>query len=366
MIIKKIRLNNFRCFKDAVFDFNNRFVVIEGKNGSGKTSILEGIYYSCYLRSFRTRLQKELVHFEQNHFFLKTDFEQSDGATNQIQVGFSQDDGKLVKLNQKQVQSYKQVIDLYRIISIAEDDLLLISGPPEHRRAFLDQSLFLTNPDFVAQVRQYKKVLDQRKSFIFTYAKVPFTDALKQELHAWVKQHWQASIVLQKARVAILKELEKRVNVLLKEHFFPELSIKLEYVAKNVNLRQTFDQFWKSYQTDLLAKECKLMRCLFGFHIDDVSITFKKKKAKFYASRGQQKLILLLLKLAQLAHLQQDGVKGCLLLDDFLTDFDEGIVEKALMLLKRLDCQVFVTCPIQSFLVPKISDCSSFDVLHLD
>lgn len=366
MVIKHIRLNNFRCFANKTFSFDKKFVLIEGKNGSGKTSLLEGIYYSCYLKSFRTRLNRELVNFDTKHFFIKTDFDDNQGSENQIQVGYSGDDGKLVKFNKKPVQSYKQIVSLYKIICINENDLQLVGGAPEHRRSFLNQSLFLMDFDFVSKMREYKQTLEQRTRFLANHAQVQSlsSQALK-ELQSWTKQHWQRSVALQKKRKSYLKKLEKKVNELLHEHFFKDVSIKLEYVSKNIKLSERFDLFWKRYQADIMPKELRWVRSFFGFHIDDFSISFKKRKAKFYASRGQQKLILFLLKLSQLLLLHEDGEQGCFLLDDFLTDFDDVILSKSLNLLNNLDFQVFVTSPIKSVVSSKLKDIASMQMISM-
>ena len=71
MFIEKIQLNQFRCFDNSVVDLNSAIVLIEGNNGTGKTSLLEALHYTCYLRSFRTHLHKELARFDGNAFFIK-------------------------------------------------------------------------------------------------------------------------------------------------------------------------------------------------------------------------------------------------------------------------------------------------------
>ncbi|MCK4651289.1 DNA replication/repair protein RecF [Candidatus Babeliales bacterium] len=345
MIIKSIRLNNFRCFEETEFDFDDKFIVVEGDNGSGKTSLLEAIYYSCYLRSFRTRLNRELISFDQKHFFIKNIFEDSTGILNQIQVGYSLQDGKLVRFNKKLIQSYKKIISFYKVICVTEDDLFLINGAPDFRRSFLNQSLFLSDFDFVTNLKRYRQILEQRNSFLLKISCRKLDENLKKELYSWTKQLWEHSLILQKSRVYFLKNLEKNVNKLLKEYFFEDVFIKLEYVAKNIKFNEDFKQFWNRYNKNLFEKEIKWFRSLFGFHLDDFSISFKKKKAKFFASRGQQKLILFLLKVSQLFNLQSYGELGCLLLDDFLTDFDETVLNNSLNLLRELNCQVFLTCP---------------------
>ena len=368
MFINKIKLQNFRCFQDREFDFESNFVIIEGHNGSGKTSLLEAIHYCCYLRSFRTRLNKELVDFDKDHFFLQTNFSEKDGNNNQIQIGFSGQDGKLVKFNQSQIVSYKDIISRYRIISVTEEDLQLIGGAPEIRRSFLDQSLFLLDSNFVLNLRKYKQILEQRNSFLVKNSERRIDSNLEKELFTWTKQLWEQGDLIRKARISFLQEVEKETNKLLKKYFsdLNEITVKLKYQAKNINVLHDFEKFWEKYLTEEMSeKELRWRRSLFGIHIDDFTISFQNKKARNFASRGQQKLVLFLLKIVQLQKLQKEGEPGCLLLDDFLTDFDDQRMSQVLSLLKDLQCQIFLTCPLKSFIVSKLSKAVDLQVLSL-
>jgi DNA replication and repair protein RecF len=137
MIIQKLHLKNFRCFQDREFTFTSKFVVIQGDNGSGKSSLLEALHYSCYLRSFRTHLQRDLVAIGQDHFFTHVEFDQEiTGTHDHIQSGYSEREGKLVKFNQKPVQSYRDIISSFRIVTLAADDLALVHGAPNADEIF--------------------------------------------------------------------------------------------------------------------------------------------------------------------------------------------------------------------------------------
>ncbi|MFA5074880.1 MAG: DNA replication and repair protein RecF [Candidatus Babeliales bacterium] len=367
MFIDSIKIKNFRCFKDNIFYFDKKFILLQGLNGTGKTSILEAIYYACYLKSFRTRLNKELSNFESDHFFLQVDFKEDAGELNSISTGFSGDNGKLVKFNQKLINSYKEIISRFRIISVTEDDLLLINGSPDFRRAYLNQSLFLLDFNFLQNLRKYKQILENRNSFLFKNSPLLLLGQKKNELLIWTKQLWEYSCLLQKARINFLTDVQIEVNNLLinyfnfnKEFFNKDTQgILLDYLAKNLDISLDFDNFWNFYLKNLLEKECKFGRSFFGIHLDDFVISLKNKKSRMFASRGQQKLILFLLKIVQLQILQKDGEKGVLLLDDFLTDFDEEKLDCCLDLLKNMKNQVFFTSPIRTFLdykTPLIND----------
>ena len=367
MFITKVKLKNFRCFENSEFDFKKQFIIVEGNNGSGKTSLLESIYYACYLRSFKTRLNSDLINFDNDHFFIQIHFDDELGSKNQIQIGYSDQKGKLVKLNQKQVQSYKDLIDYYKVISITQDDLQLVSGAPEFRRSFLNQSLFLLDSDFVFNLRKYKQILEQRNSFLLKNIHSKLIGSLERELFTWTKQLWKQSLVIQKSRIIFLEQIEKEINKSLKNYFYEleDVFINLKYISKNMNTSHDFEDFWKYHKQNFIEKELRWGRSFFGLHLDDFSISFRKKRAKVFASRGQQKLILFLLKNIQLQKLQEKDQVGCLLLDDFLTDFDDIKLKQTIFLLKDIKSQIFLTMPLKSFISSKISDSFNIQVHSL-
>ncbi|MFH1831591.1 MAG: DNA replication and repair protein RecF [bacterium] len=374
MLIKSITLNNFRCFTNKTFDIDGKFVVIKGKNGTGKTSLLEAIHYSCYLRSFRSHLSKDLVNLEKEHFFVRINFDtQEQGGADTVQVGYTAQEGKLVKLNQKPIQSYKELITNYRIYTLTAEDLLLVSGVPDIRREFLNFSLILQNPAVLQELKLYKQILTQRNSLISNnYGN---ENRVAQELGIWTEKLWQQTRVIQKARCDYLVYLETQVNSLLRTYFNyasqqnvqleDEFNVSFTYQAKNKSDTQSFERFWADYQhkTDL---EFKLSRSLFGAHIDDFAIIFQKKRARVFASRGQQKLITFLIKVAQLQQTLAQNNAGVLLLDDFLTaDFDPEKISLCLAILEQLDCQIFITSPINSDNLLKSIDIQKMFLIEL-
>lgn len=351
MYIRKLKLRNFRCFSEKEFEFNENFVVIKGPNGSGKSSLLEALHYCCYLRSFRTHLNRELIKLDENFFFVEIDVE-SDGISSQIQAGFNTDQGKVVKHNQKPITSYRELISQYRAVSVCADDTVLVSGAPEFRRDLMNYSTLLLTPDLYPVFKRYNQVLEQRNSLL---KQIKFNPGLvstcSDELLIWSEKLWVESVNLQNVRVDYLKLLQDKVNALLRDYFCatePGLQVQFSYLRKN-NTKNSdlFEDFWQEFSgKDSRLLENSLGRSFYGAHLDDFSIVFYGKKAKIYASRGQQKLIVFLIKIAQLDCMADAGTPGVLLLDDFLTDFDHQNLKKGISLLKDKKFQVFVTSPI--------------------
>jgi recombinational DNA repair ATPase RecF len=161
--------------------------------------------------------------------------------------------------------------------------------------------------------------------------------------------------------------LEQSVNELMSSYFSSIMGegvrITFDYAAKNMPHEDDFEKFWGSYEKSHYAMECDYGRSMFGAHLDDFSITFQNKRARVYASRGQQKLLVFLIKLAELGQLSAQGGQGILLLDDFMTDFDHAKVEMCMQALKNSPSQVFVSCPVSPSAF--LSGISSSEICHI-
>ena len=343
MYIQSVTLKNFRCFSAFTLDFDSPITLIEGANASGKTSLLEALHYACYLRSFRTHLPREMLAFGQDTFVIKVHGTSSESDWN-LHVGFS---GKkrLIKIDEKHISSYKELVERYRVISSIEDDLMLIKGGPDIRRTFMDQSILLENPTLISTMRRYSTVVDQRNALLAQ----PGCDSISYDI--WTQQLWELSALIQAGRKQFLSNLEREVNILLEKFFEVDSSITLEYCPKRCDLTTSYESF-RAENPTLFQDERLFRRSLFGVHLDDCRINFLNKSSKTYASRGQQKLLILLIKVAQLRLLNNSVI---IILDDFMTDFDDKNSKILLDMLISLNVQIILTCPTEGLLRTHLS-----------
>ena len=342
-MLQSLQLKDFRCFSDVTFELGNSLVLIEGLNGAGKTSFLEALHYACYVRSFRAFTPRDMIRFGAQSFFVKVVTE-----NDTLVCGFTQ--GKrIARLNQQKITSHEEIKPFFTVVTITEDDLELVKNEPEKRRAFLDHVVCLLDPSLHVLYKQYKIVLDHRNALLHTAYDSSFSE---EELVVWTEKAWLLSKKIEGERKKILHSIQQQIDTLLQKTLSLSHTIILSYQSKQhehaihtINDWDTFKLVWKK---QFYADEIRFKRTLFGIHLDDILIHFCDKPARFYSSRGQQKLIVVLIKIALLTLLIEQGISLSaitLMLDDFMTDFDHTIARKCIELCTNMGVQCIISSP---------------------
>lgn len=354
MKIKSLRLYNFRCFDTVNFNFidnegldkNIVFFLIIGKNGCGKTSLLESIYYSCYLKSFKTNLLSEIIAFNKNEFSITVNFLNNYHLEEKLFISLDlQSSKKLIRLNQNKIFSYKDIYNIFRVISINNDDLKLIQEGPNIRRNFIDHIISVIDDNYLKLIYKYKKTLENRNAILLD-------NNFNLELYyLWSEKLLNLSLEISNLRVKFLNELvqesKKIVNLIFNTSEY-KIDINYNYY-QSYNLYNNFEEFLKSKNITLEEKIKK--RSIFGAHLDDYQINLLHNKvninSRIYASRGQQKLIVIILKLAQIVLLNNytSNKNTIILIDDFLSDLDEDKLKLIINILPNFACQIFIASP---------------------
>lgn len=337
-LVSQLYIKQFRCFEERSFVFTAPIVLLEGANGSGKTSIVEALHFLCYVKSFRALSPRELIAHNQPAFFIKATLT-ADMMEDSIQAGFAGAQ-RLIKINDQPIKSYKELIDHYRVITITEHDIDLIQGGPGNRRQFIDLAMGVQIPSWALYLKKAMELHEQR-------SKALYAGSCTSELYeAWTETEWEYARMIQLQRIEYIGQLEGAIAKLVQAEFFvgavPE--IKLRYLPKISCLQDNYAQFVAA-NPDLSKEEIRLGRTLFGFHLDDIEIQFSGRVTRHYASRGQQKLTLLLLKAAQTTLLTPSKGPTLIILDDFVTDLDEQRIEQLLTLFMSLGTQLIITSP---------------------
>lgn len=361
MFLHDLEIKQFRCFSAQKFSFSKQFTLIIGDNGTGKTSLAEAIHYLCYMKSFRSSNLSDLVGHSYDAFFLKGRFSSAfeSDSDHFIQVGYC-DKKKSIKLDNKAVTTYKQIFELFQVITLLEEDIHLIKGYPSERRTFIDQAALFLESGYLDTYRNFKKIVQNRNALLHN----PYAiDML--ELDIWTEKLWQASQVVQQQRRKVLAVIEQTVNSLLSQYFDNVYQVQMGYESEHVSLDETYEDF-KMKINRILGQERALKRSLFGAHLDDFNIQIKGQKARFFASRGQQKLVSLLCKLSLVTLAEKNDFLPILIIDDFIADFDKTRLRNLMDFFVSCKNQVIITTPFYDLELQKIIGFADPDIISMN
>lgn len=324
LLVEEVELRSFRCFEHLKCPFTEAMTLCEGNNGTGKTALLEALAYACYLRSFRTHAPRELVKWGGEGFYVHLKGRNEVPWELSVAVAGNK---RLVRFNGTSITSFRDLFSSYKSITVVGDDLKLVAGFPEERRLFLDQALTIAQQSYGGLLSNLRAVVKQRNALLAHHTVEP------NVYDVWTERLMALSAQVRAERQSYVEQLEHKVSELssLMQPFglsVPPLSIEYREAP---------------WTAELYEKELRFHRSLCGAHLDDISIMWDIRSARLFASRGQQKLIVILLKIAQAALLAPE--KPLLLVDDFATDFDTRTLSALLHLIAHLGAQTIFTAP---------------------
>lgn len=320
-MIQSIKLTNFRLFENYKLDINNSFVILSGKNATGKTSILEAIYIASTTKSHRTNEILDVVNF--NKEYSKIEINESKN----YKIVISKE-GKSLFINNKEIKKSGEFIGNLNVCFIGPSDISLINGTKQDKRRFLDLNISLLNKKYLNESSKYKKLLNERNQI------------LKQEKPDKVMIN-----VLTDYLVNSLKFIyEERVK------FIEKINYYLKDICKNMNIEDIELKYEPTYNSkDIKASYSnKLESDLFykmtqiGSHRDSFKILINNLDAAQFASEGQSRIIYIVIKLALKRLITDINGEPILLLDDIFQALDKSRI-KALTEYVRESKQVFIT-----------------------
>lgn len=335
--LDSITITQFKNYPLSSFTFSERVIGICGLNGRGKTNLLDAIYYCCFTKSYFSRTDTLNIRFDTDGFRLESHFSK-EGAAQKLVCIHRGVGKKELSLNDSAYDKMSQHIGKFPVVMIAPDDISLITGSSEERRRFIDTVQSQVDEDYLQQLIQYNKVLQQRNSLLKRFAEQGRTDAaLLDVLDMQLAQPGQQIYEKRKAFTISILPLVQR--------FYSSIAgntDELIEAAYESHLHTgTLDTLLAaSRQRDLVSQRSNT-----GLHKDDIVFLLNGQPFKNIASQGQRKSLLFALKLAEFEWLSQHkGFPPILLLDDVFEKLDDNRMQQLLLRVCRENQgQVFIT-----------------------
>jgi len=331
MSLQKLIINQFRNIESATLSFDPKVNLIIGDNGSGKSSLLEAIYLLGLGRSFRTHLTNRVIQHEQADFTVYSEINYQDRVF-PIGLKKSRNGETTLKIDGQIVKKLASLTQYIPMQLITPESYILLSGSPKNRRAFLDWGVFYHDPLFYSNWARIKRLLKQRNA------------ALKQcnaykELEVWDNELCALSEQISSQRADYFAKLQPLITQTIAD-FLPEFTIESKFFCgwdkKNKPLAQyLFDNFQRDKQlgyTSIGPQKADLKLKIKNLPVDDV------------LSRGQLKLLVYALRLAQGLFLNSIDHKQCVfLIDDFSSELDKNKQTALAKHIIKSKAQVFIS-----------------------
>ena len=325
MIIKNIKLINFRNHDHYQLDCQNTSLIL-GKNGSGKTSVLEAIYISTRGKSFRAT-DSEIIKNGTDFYRIELEYENGE----QIIVTYDGKNKQFQVLNQKTRRLPKK--NQYPIILFLPSDLNLISHSPSRRRDYFDRVFSGFDETYHQSLHKYEKSLKQRNELLKK-------DSLSPEsVFSWNLMLAKYGTELSKKRQEFVQEINHQLTTIYRSIATNQDDINILYQTEAHNLSAA--DYLKTLEKNFTKDHC-LGHTGFGVHRDDYIFYFNHKIADGSASRGETRSIILALKFieAELIY-QKTGKKPLILLDDVFSELD--FARRHCLIKNFQDHQVIIT-----------------------
>jgi DNA replication and repair protein RecF len=327
MYLSNIFLSNFKNYQESEVIFSPKINCFYGFNGSGKTNILDSIYYLSFCKSYLNVVDRQNIRFNENYFSINGTWIKEEQPI-QIQCSLKLGGKKIIKKNKKEYEKLADHIGLFPVVMISPYDRDLLSEGSELRRKWIDSIISQFDKDYLQTLQRYKKVLEQRNALLKNMFEHGLFD--RESIEVWNEQMVYCGNIIHEKRLKFVDEFlpvfQERYNFIGLE----EEEVQIEY--KSQLNEASFSELIKQYE----KKDAFSQYSNCGIHKDDLVFTIKGHPIKKFGSQGQQKSFVIALRLAQYEWLKNYlNVAPVLLLDDIFDKLDKNRVTKLMELVSN-------------------------------
>lgn len=336
MFLKSLQLVNFKNCASATYEFHDGVNCLVGRNGAGKTNVLDAIYYLSFCKSYFNLVDTQNIRHEEPFFVIQGSFEVDDSES-AVYCGMKRGQKKVFKREGKEYQKLSEHIGRFPVVIISPYDKDLVYEGSDVRRKFIDGIISQFNPVYLEKLIHYNKALTQRNSLLKFFWENRTFDA--ESLEIWNMQLADSGAYIFEARQDFIEQF-----VPVFQKFHQKISGANEQVSLGYESQLTdlpFDLLFTRH----LELDRQRQFTTAGVHKDDLIFEIGSYPLKKFGSQGQQKTFLIALRLAQFEFIgQMKGMKPILLLDDVFDKIDDQRVRSLMELVSENTFgQIFVT-----------------------
>ena len=332
MYIEKLKLKNYRNYKETEVCFNKKTNIIYGNNAVGKTNLLESIYLSSTSKSQRNSKENEIINFDKEEAHIKIFIKDKSEKEKIIDIQLNKDKKKGVAINGVKIKKISELIGVFNVIIFSPDDLNIIKEGPQTRRKFIDFEILKLDKIYINDINNYNKILNERNALLKKINETKEKKELLEILDTYDSQIVNYGIEVIKKRKENINELYK---IVLDKYFYISdkkenlyISYENDVLLKSKNIKKEEIKTIKDLYLYMLKEtrdiDIKNQYTQVGPHRDDISFMIEEKDIRKYGSQGQKKTAAISLKLSELEIVKEKiNETPILLLDDVFSELDE-------------------------------------------
>lgn len=340
MYLEQINFSNFRCLEDKKISFEKDFNLIYGKNGQGKTSLIEAIYFLATGKSFRTKKNKEMKKYNFQRSVVFGKFGKKNGENFNIAIELNNEKRNFY-IN-KNKNKYVDYIGNLNVVSFIPEDIEIIMGNPDIRRRFFNYEISQARKNYLKSIVNFEKILKIRNKLI----KEKKTDEEIYKIYNEKFVYEGVNIIIHRQK--FIKNLSILLNFNYQKLFDENATLELKYECflgeiENKSRDEIIEKFFEMCKKKL-EREIFLGYSLIGVQKDDFLFLLNGKNARSYSSQGEKKSIIFSLKIAEIDILLNEKKEyPIFLMDDISSYFDKIRKKSILDYLKNKKIQCFIT-----------------------
>lgn len=328
MKINSIFISNFRSLSDFSINLPQK-LLIKGKTGSGKTSILESCFVVSSGRSFKTFDIKDCISKDSQNFYIESDFDDFENYSRKVSVAYDRKGNKKIIIDGN-VSSRKDLLSIAYPVVHSPEDMFIITGSPKFRRDFIDRICFVEDKSYFDDMSEYIKYIRNKNA------------ALKDKNAEVVKY-------LNAAAAPLIERIRKKRNVSC-ETINKKVSVLLEKLFSGMKVFFTYniDENCAEKLESRLEKELEKGFSLYGPHLDNINITTEVGNAKNNISMGETYITSFLIKLAELSIYAEKNEFPIFLIDDIFVFVDDETKKTLFKEIEVLKNQIIMSSSIEN------------------